>query len=129
MKRIVTGGLAPDDVRATLIDYAKQGLMLQGGYKPKQMSVTPVTTLIARPLAMLRNKPQFHMNAGYFDPMVEWLVEMGMKFDSQPIIRHFQVDNVTQTQIYIHDIQIFVNELRKYVQILDKRYEEGAKYD
>lgn len=128
MNRLITGGLNESQARQVLVETVTTGLQAQAGYTPSVMPVIPPSYALARPLAMFRVKPVFHMSYGWFDVATEWLRERGAPSEVAFTIKNVKgKDGVTKKVEYrTSTLQIFVDKLRLYVQSLDRKHREGT---
>ncbi len=131
-KRIMIGGLTEPECRALLIQSITSELQTKAGYIAPVMPATPLMPYsLPRPLVLVRNRPVFHMSTGHWDACVDFLTELGMpRAGAVIMVKRKQNDGTWREFLtYSNTIQVHVNMLRKYVAIIDSRYNERDNHE
>lgn len=118
------------EIRGILVQALTTDMRRIAGYIPPKLDVTPVTLpySLPRPLTLIRNQPVFHMSVGWWDACVDYLRELGMESIVQVTWKKRKQADGTYKEIAIltNSIQLFVDGLRKYVRVIDDKYERGV---
>lgn len=122
--------LDESEIRGILIQYLTTDLKRIAGYIPPKLDVTGVTLpySLPKPLYLVRNQPVFHMSVGWWDACVDWLRELEMPCEPRVAIkrRKQKDDTWKEVLIYTNSIAEHVEKLRKYVHLIDDKFERGV---